>query len=190
MNLFLNELNELLSTDIGGQAVVYNYYSPITSERIVAWRNVHQGREMLEDVEEIKDQWAKNKARLDNEETKILSLLWIGEKQGGAGRSKEKLGFELIDDLVEHQKRFLQLRNELVDKEFISVIPYECIGVFSHRVNDASGGEDSLAQKSKSLGDLRLWARVQLVQPNSSPGADKPGTNGPQPALPLGAGVK
>jgi len=187
MNLFSDGLNNLLSPAVGGQDVSEDYYSPIESERIVAWWIAHKARKIL-DIEEIKDLSKKSQARLDNEETKILRALWIGENQGEARRNKEKLGFELIDDLVEHQKQFLQLRSELVGKEFISVIPNECIGVFSHGV-DASGGEDSLPRKSKSMGDLRLWARVKLVQPTSSPGANKPGTNGPKAAPSQGAGV-
>jgi hypothetical protein len=171
MNLFSDGLNILLPSALGSQDVSEDYYSPVESERINTWWIAHKERKFLKGVEEIKDPTKKSEARLDNEETKILSLLWIGEKQGGAGRSKEKLGFELIDDLGEHQKQFLQLRNELVGKEFISVTPNECIGVFSHRMTDASGGDNSLAQKSKSLGELHLWIKVKLVHQIGSPGS-------------------
>jgi hypothetical protein len=190
MNLFSDGLNNLLSPAVGGQDLSEDYYSPIESERIVAWWIAHKERKFLEGVEEIKDLSKKSQARLDNEATKILRTLWNGENQGEDRRNKEKLGFELIDDLVEYQKQFLQIRNELVGKEFISVIPNECIGVFSHRVSDASGEVDSLPQKSKSLGELRLWARVKLVQQNSAPGASKTKTNGPNRALRLDAEVK
>jgi len=170
MNLFSDGINNLLSPDVGGQDVSEGYYSPIESERIVAWWIAHKERKFLEGVEEIKDLSKKSQARLDNEATKILRTLWNGENQGEDRRNKEKLGFELIDDLVEYQKKFLQLRNELVGKEFISVFPNECIGVFSHGV-DASGGEDSLPRKSKSLGELHLWIKVKLVHQIASPGS-------------------
>ena len=166
MNVF-SDLSRMLP-EIGRPAARWEFPSEMMFEQIVNWRKNRARDTMVKDVEKIIDPVERSKARLDNEEKGIVKESWIGDKQDGNRRKAERTGFELIDDLIDQKDRLLQLKNDIVGKEFFYIIPDGCVGVFL-KSDKSQTTTDSLARKSKALFNVSFWIKVKLAQHNLPP---------------------
>lgn len=94
-------------------------------------------------------------------ESTIFRDLWIDrEKQAGGPDPKKGLD-DFFDRIVQANKNFQQLRDQVLTKEFFLDKPLPGTGLFSIRKKTSTEGTD-LPSQEKAEASLNLWYRVKI----------------------------